>query len=250
MDPSLEVSAEEAKRIIGLKSTSYREYLSARLLVNAHFFQQAGLLMTTCLEKEMKAYLLTRGVTVKWIHKLSPLYDKLKALKPEIANKLNLEFLEALSNIYSTRYYDQLDAGYNFVFIKNKFLAEFDYSFSILEPTIRVKAKHDTDLPKTKYQTDIERKDSILFNNNYLLNDIDKDFFLSQPELVYEFRIASNHEILEAKYPVPYNRIEEKNKFLYKGLNQKSNTQFQASHFGYSKEDLKNLDKLLGAILL
>lgn len=241
-----EISAQEAKKIIGLKSTAYREYLSARLLINSHLFQQAGIFMASCLEKEIKSYLLTSGLSVKWIHDLLPLHVKLNSLKPSISDCLNIEFLTVLSNIYKTRYYDQLDAGCNFVFIKNKFLAELDYCFSIMEPTIRVQPKRDIEIQKTKYQTDIETKNPILFGNNYLHNNIDKDIFLSQPDLVYEFRIASNYEIFEVKYPIPYNRLEEKNKFLYEGLNQKSNNQFQASHSGYSEEELRKLDRIMG----
>lgn len=241
-----DVTTAEAKKVIGLKSTAYREYLSARLLTNNHFFQQAAIMMTTCLEKEMKAYLFTIGESFKWIHDLEPLYEKLNAAKPEFAKKLNAEFFKALSNIYKTRYYDQLIPGYNWVFVKNKFLAEFDYSYAILEPMLRIKPARDKEISKTKYELDTEEKSEILFTNNYVVNKMDKDKYLTSPDLVYEFRIASTHEIFEAQYPIPYNREEEKNKFLYDGLREKSTTQFQASHAGYPKNELDALYKMLG----
>ncbi len=241
-----DVTISEAKKVIGLKSTAYREYLSARLLTNNHFFQQAALMMTTCLEKEMKAYLFTIGESFKKIHDLVPLYEKLNATKPEFAKKLNLGFLKALSIIYKTRYYDQLLPGYNWVFVKNKFLAEFDYTFSVLEPMLRVKPARDKEISKTKYESDIEEKLEILFVNNYVVTKMEKDLFLTSPDLVYEFRIASTHEIFEAQYPIPYNRQEEKNKFLYEGLKEKNTSQFQASHAGYPKDEMDALYKMLG----
>ncbi len=241
-----DVTIAEAKKVIGLKSTAYREYLSARLLANNHFFQQAAIMMTTCLEKEMKAYLFTIGENFKWIHDLEPLYEKLNTARPEFAEKLNVEFLKALSIIYKTRYYDQLIPGYNWVFIKNKFLAEFDYTYSILEPMLRVKPARDKEMSKTKYELDIEGRAEILFTNNYILNKIEKDKFLTSPDLVYEFRIASTHEIFEAQYPIPYNRVEEKSKFLYEGLKEKNTSQFQSSHAGYPKDEIDALYKMLG----
>ena len=241
-----DITIAEGKKVIGLKSTAYREYLSARLLTNNHFFQQAAIMMTTCLEKEMKAYLYTIGESFKWIHDLVPLYEKLNAAKPEFAKKLNAEFLNALSIIYKTRYYDQLTPGYNWVFVKNKFLAEFDYSYSILEPMLRVKPARDKEIAKTKYELDIDKKSDVLFANNYVVNKIEKDKFLASPDLVYEFRIASTHEIFEAQYPIPYNKNEERDKFMYEGLKEETTSQFLTSHAGYPKDELDALYKMLG----
>ena len=42
---------KSAKRFIGLKSVSYKEYLAARHLFNGNFLHQGAILMNTSIEK-------------------------------------------------------------------------------------------------------------------------------------------------------------------------------------------------------
>ena len=224
-----QMTLEQGKKFVGLKSTSYKEYLAARHLLNDGFLHQAAFFMNTCIEKEIKAYLLAMDVQVNIKHDTFKLYNLLKNHKPKIAEKLNSDFIKVVSKIYTSRYYEDLGPGYNFVIIRNKFLAELDYTYSILESTTRFKLGRDKEVPQTNYERDIESKHSVLLRNNYLVNKIDKADFLNQPDLVYEYRVVFNHEIIEALYSIPFNK--EHDKFIYEGLKPlDDNKSFQISN--------------------
>jgi HEPN domain-containing protein len=223
------MSLEQGKKFIGLKSTSYKEYLAARHLLNDGFLHQAAFFMNTCIEKEIKAYLLAMDVQVNIKHDIFKLYNLLKKYNPNVTDQINPDFIKTVSKIYTSRYYEDLGAGYNFVIIRNKFLAELDYTFSILEPTTRFKLGRDKEVPKTSYERDIEAKNPVLHRNNYILCNIDKAEFLNQPDLVYEYRVVFNHEIIEALYSIPFNK--EHDKFIFEGLKPlDDNRSFQLSN--------------------
>jgi len=71
-----EMNLEQGKKFVGLKSTSYKEYLAARHLLNDNFLHQASFFMNTCIEKEIKAYLLTIDVPVNIKHDTFKLYTR------------------------------------------------------------------------------------------------------------------------------------------------------------------------------
>ena len=64
---------------------------------------------------------------------------------------------------------------------------------------------------------------------NYLLNNISKEKFLSQPDMVYEFRIIDTHHPLQGEYIIPKNL--ELSKFYYEGLKQIDNQNFTLSQW-------------------
>jgi hypothetical protein len=154
-------------------------------------------------------------------HDTFKLYNLLSRHKKEVTDKLNPDFFKSLTKIYKSRYHEDLSPGYNFVIIRNKFLAELDYSYSILENKVRFKTKSQSQNCETLYEFDRKNKHIFLYQSNYLLNNINKSFFLKSPALVYEFRMAFNHETLEARYEIPFNK--EENIFIYEGLKPTNN---------------------------
>lgn len=192
---------KDAKRVVGLKSTSYKDYLAARHLINANFLHQGAIMMNTCLERALKVYLIVNDKNIDTAkHDTFKLFNSLKQLTPEIASPLKPDFFKILAKIYRSRYYEGLNTGYNFVIVKNQFLAEFDFSFDYLDSLTRIKLERDKDVPETKYELDKKEGNKILETNNHLLNKLSKEEYLKQPEYVYEFRIAPNHEIIEVMY--------------------------------------------------
>lgn len=124
---SFAVPAELGKRLVGLKSSGYKDYLAARILFNQNELHQACFFANTCIEKELKACLYALNVEVsKKSHDTINLYNTLLFRNKALAEILNKEFIKVLSKIYRSRYYESLEANYNFVIIKNKFLAELD----------------------------------------------------------------------------------------------------------------------------
>jgi hypothetical protein len=143
--------------------------------------------------------------------------DLLKKHDDKAANKINSDFLKVLSKIYESRYHEGLSPGYNFVVVKRKFLAELDFTYSVLESKIRFKIPRlEKDMPKTLYEIGVIAKSPIIFTDNYVLNNINKVDFLQSEDVVFEFRILFNHELIEATYIVPNN--QDTNKFTYEAL--------------------------------
>src|SRR5689334_6325657 len=116
-----QISRKDGKKIIGFKSTAYKEYLAARHLLNDNFLHQAAIFMNTCIEKEIKAYLFALNVPAGKKHDTFILYNLLNQHKPEITKKINPDFIKVISKVYTSRYYEDLDVGFNFVIIRNKF---------------------------------------------------------------------------------------------------------------------------------
>jgi HEPN domain-containing protein len=226
---------ENGKKFIGFKSTAYKEYLAARHLLNDNFLHQAAFFINTCLEKEIKAYLFCLDIRVNIKHDIFKLFNLLNQHQPGINKELNIDFFKTVSKIYTTRYYEDLGPGFNFVMIKNKFLAELDYTFSILESKSRFKISRDSEIRKSNYEIDKENKNPMLFRNNYLLNNISKEYFLNQEDWVYEYRVLLNHEIIEAFYAIYYN--QEYNKFSYVGLKPLDDTSYELSQHNSSSEN-------------
>lgn len=222
----------EGKKIIGLKSMAYNDYIAARNLLNCGLFHQAEFFINTCIEKELKAYLFAHNIKVKFSH------DTVKLLKSIIQiesidwiNEINSEFIDAINNIYSSRYFEKLEPGYNFVINRNKFLAELDFTYSFLESKtlINLINNDELNLSNSRFQESINNKNPLIFLNNYILNNIPKDDFLRKPDIVYEFRITSIHQAIQGEYIIPKNI--DLNKFNYEGLRQNSNESFTLSQW-------------------
>ncbi len=209
------VDIKSGKKIVGLKSTSYREYLAARVLMNNNFVQQGVILMNTCLEKQIKAYLLTRGCKINIQHNCDKLLTLLNQKYKELNLHLNQDFFKTISKVYLSRYYEQLNPGYNFVILRRKFLAEFDYIFPILDRLVTIKLELNK-TAESLYEMDRIANNQNLFTENYILNKWDKTEFLQQRDFVHEFRILNNHGILEALYTT--DKSQNDNIFLYKAL--------------------------------
>lgn len=209
------VEGNKVKRINGLLFNAYQDYLSARVLFNSDMLMPACCLANQALEKQMKAVIeVPNGVRENSSHDTVALLNMLIRVKPEIKHKLNKEYFKALNKIYLTRYYESLPDGFRCEILRNKFLAELDYSFSILYPLVEVVPLNG---PKTKtmYERDIENRTSPLFNNNYILQNIEKTQFLKNKERAIQFVIYGNSPIYalgDLSYSV------DNGKFSYSGL--------------------------------
>lgn len=220
---TFETPAEKAKRLIGLKSSAYKDYLSARILFNNNVLHQACIYTNTCIEKELKAYIIALGLDCKIKHESFKLYNLLSRHRKEVTDQLKPDFIRVVDKIYQSRYYEDLSPGYNFVIVKNKFLAELDYTYSVLEDKVRYKIARLEGVGKTLYEIHKEEKDERLMLNNYLLNNEEKGEYLNKSDLVHEFRVIFNHEIFEASYWIPFNK--EKDRFIYEALIPTNNNQ-------------------------
>lgn len=201
---------EHGKKPLGFIGDSYRDYLAARVLFNNKQLIQACTIANTSIEKFFKALIDFEGEKTKFTHNLTKLLPHIKEYDSELYNKLNIDFLNVITKIYSSRYLGDCDTGYNMVIIKNKYLAELDYIYSILEPKLRILKSGTKQVQSTRYETDIVKQNPALLTNNYILLNFDKTKFIEQTDFVFELRMH-NHTVLE----VSYSTNESKNDGLF-----------------------------------
>lgn len=194
---------------------SYEDYISARILINKMKLIQGCILANTAIEKYFKALMEAQGTGAFGNHNLIKQLRFIKNQHPRIYKKLNIDFLKQLTEIYKVRYIDDLKSGYNFAIIQSKYLAELDYTYSLLEPSIRVGYKNQKQ-SKTKYEIAIEKKDTDLYQSNYILTKTDKKTFIEMPCNITEFRLLPNGVFLETLYVA--NTVKDDNKFNYRAL--------------------------------
>jgi HEPN domain-containing protein len=209
---------KDAKQVIGLKSMAYKDYLAARKLLNTGMLHQAAFLINTCIEKELKSYLFARNINFNSTHEIQKLLGIISNLPDaDWTKKINSEFIKVVSKIYKSRYFEILGPGYNFVINKNKFLAEFDYTYAELEKTTMLRYEQNSKI-KSPYNLDKEKNNAHLYENNYILNSLSKIDFLNQEDTVYEFRISETHHAVEVYYTILKNH--DLKTFNYEGLKQ------------------------------
>jgi len=171
-------------KIINFIDSGYADYISARTLINTNQLIQGCILANTALEKYFKAFMLFKGDNVKKIHVLNKLTPSVFNFDHKLKKVINEEFINLLTLAYLYRYYDDLISGYNLAIIKRKVLAEIDYIVSELEPKIKFSSS-ELNKKTTKYDNDVQQKNSLLFQNNYILNNINKDNFIENgPDVV------------------------------------------------------------------
>ncbi len=197
------IACLDKKEIGGLLYVAYEDYVSARILLLSGSLMNGCILANTSLEKLLKALIFYCGENnlKKYQHRAHQLLDDLnkKGFKPNI----NREFLSALSMIYDSRYIgdnNKVKPGYNFTIVKNKFLAELDYTVDLLGNTIVAKSK-----PKPNVKTAVEicnlnRTNPQIRNGNYLYLGMSKDVYCTGLEDILELRVLSNYETIIWKY--------------------------------------------------
>lgn len=218
-------TGQDGKLLLGLKSMAFKDYKAARILLNTGQLHQACFFINTCIEKELKTFLTSTSNKVPQIHDTDKLLNLVSQLNGITWSKdINFEYIKMVSKIYKSRYYEYLQPGYNFVINKNKFLAELDFIYSLLESKTKIQFNTNR---KSAYQHSLEIKDTSVFENNYILNNFSKKDFLMKPEVVYEFRISNSFQILEIEYTISHN--SDLDKFDYEGLKQLNDSQFTMS---------------------
>jgi len=203
------------QNISGYLSMSFNDYIAARILINRNKLIQGCILANTAIEKYFKALMEAQGTKSFGQHDLTKQLPFIKNQYPRIYKKLNIDFLNQLTKIYKSRYLDDLPIGYNFAIIQGKYLAELDFIYSTIEPTIRVQNNTNNN-SKTKYELAVENKDSDLWTGNYLLNNLEKTVFVEQPCNIQEFRVLPNGVFLEILYAA--DTVKNDNIFNYEAL--------------------------------
>jgi hypothetical protein len=175
----------------------FQDYQAARFLFRNDFFFQGMQLTSTTIEKYFKALLALKNTTVQ-IH-LNKLDKMIKILRdnkiPEI-DKADPKFLYVLSLVYKLRYFDKLKKEESFGILINQVLGELDFLVNLIETKITCK-NHKGEIIKLGYKKAVEEKDSNLFYDNYILNNIDKKEFMERKSKFYSIQVSEDGNIYE-----------------------------------------------------
>src|SRR4051794_14414159 len=128
-------SLAETHRSRGLKSNAFQDYLAARILFLNSMVLQACILSAQSIEKFLKMILDVNDLPSSKNHEIFNLFNFLKKRltgqkEQQLLSKINSEYLLVLSELYQSRYLGECNPGFNYVILKNKFLAELDFLFS------------------------------------------------------------------------------------------------------------------------
>lgn len=208
------IEGQKIKRITGLLHNAYQDYLSARILFMSNMLTAACCMANQALEKQLKAIIEVDPNSKEYgNHNSLALLNIFLRIKPEFESKLNKSYFKALTKIYDTRYYENLPDGFKYEILKNKFLAELDYCYSTLYPVLEISQGEKSG--RSQYDIDIEKKNPILYLNNYVLAQIEKGTFLRQPENTEQFLMVGNSFI---KFPQEISYSVDNGKFSYSGI--------------------------------
>lgn len=199
---------------IGFFITAYEDYIAARQLLINDLLIQGCILANTSIEKYFKGMKAILGETIPRHHDITVTKFKntLKNKFNRIYQVINFEFIELLAKSYNLRYFDEIDNDFNIAIIKAKTLAELDYIVCEIENSFNLRYSKQAD-NKSKFTDDKENKNSLLWNYNFYLNNVDKKFYIERPDNVYEFRKLQNGDIMQIHYIT--DKIIDDGKFIY-----------------------------------
>lgn len=191
-------SKKNTRSVNNFLNVAYKDYLAARLLINARLLVQGAILASTSVEKYIKAISAMRGNECPG-HLKQKHFNVIKNYDEKLYDSLNLDFLKLLIKVYKLRYIDNLDADFNLVIVDREFLAELDYTAIRFQECFSFNKEGQK--VKTKYDVHKEENDSVLVFNNHILNKLDKNEFIWQePQVIYEVRNCSKTGLIETEY--------------------------------------------------
>ncbi|MCL5421600.1 MAG: hypothetical protein M1461_03900 [Nitrospirae bacterium] len=204
---------KKTKEVLSFIHLGFKDYIAARVLLNAGLCLQGTVLASTCVEKYFKSIIAFRGNTCKG-HLKEEHLRSIKNYDPKLYASLNESFLLLLQKCYELRYLDALPLDFNLVIASRPILSELD--FTIAEIHKRYEFIEGTKKIETAYDVAIRDNDPLLYLNHYMLQKIDKKDFIEQEDFVYEIRFDRKLSIFEAMYKTRKGKYEEN--FLREGL--------------------------------
>lgn len=211
---------EQVRNILSFLSIAYKDYIASRVLFNNDLLSQACILANTAIEKYFKAIINVRNNKCSGHNVGGKLFRTVSNYDKKLGRALNKEFLQFLSWSYEMRYLDDLPVGFNIVIVRDKILAELDYT--VAEIYRRFSFSKDGKKIELPYQKDVENRQDLLWKNNYILNGQTKARFLNRENSVYEMRVIENKKIIEAKYRIGIGKVLDDGIFLKEALKPKN----------------------------
>lgn len=170
---------------------AFRDYIGARFLLNNQLIIQGLTLASTAVEKYLKAIIVFKIIETERYNYHFDRFEKLKELlfKSEfkIIDDFDPVFLDVLEKAFKIRYYDGLEDEIEIGIYLNQFIGELDTVVNGLETYIVQTQNGGRKF--SQYWSAIEKRDSKLYEENYILNQIDKKKFMEKPGYAFSIHI-------------------------------------------------------------
>ncbi|MBI5461290.1 MAG: hypothetical protein HY941_03800 [Gammaproteobacteria bacterium] len=187
-------------RALEFTGLGYKDYIGARALLLEQLPLQGATLGSSAVEKYIKALLAIRGENTQGHLKKSHI-SSLKNFLPDLAKKLNMEFLDFLRKCYTLRYTDGLPPDYNLSVYARETLAELDHTVFSMEYQMNFHRSDGAEVI-TMYRNALKNGNKLLLVENHVLMKEDKSHFLSKPDVAYGMRNRPSEGILEIEFRV------------------------------------------------
>jgi hypothetical protein len=211
--------SEFGQKTADFLNIAYKDYLAARVLLNAHLPVQGAVLASTAVEKYFKA-ILAFGGNESQGHLKKAHFNAVKNFDPQLWALLSQEFVELLQRVYSLRYQDDLEKSFNVVIATREFLAELDCTAVTIQACFKLRQGEKEAV--LMYHQDRKLNDPRLLFNNHVLSSIEKQTFISgEPQFVYEVRNCPLRGFMEVSYFATQQPSD--GKFMRPGLMPKDN---------------------------
>ena len=200
---SRDIGGTDKKEIGGLLYVGYEDYYSSRMLFLNGMLLQGCFLANTAIEKLLKAMLFYAEDFDYKANKHKSYLCLDEITRRGFTSDINRGFLLALSHIYDCRYIGdntKIRPGFNFTILKNKFLAELDYTVDVLGNTIRAGSKEIGATKTANELCNINKTSDLVRRGNYLYSGNSKNEYCKAIDDVLELRVMVNYETLIFKY--------------------------------------------------
>lgn len=179
------IDEKVAKTAYLMISNSYDDYIGARVLINNHLPKQGVTLASSSIEKYLKAFLIILEVDYEWFH-LDNLTKAQKCFNgtpyEKVLSFINPVFLDILGRSYKWRYYDKIKTPESIGFFPSQLLGELDELYSRMELMLKVPQSLGW---QTNYARDKKEFRKELYENNFILSNIEKQTFMTLPAMGY-----------------------------------------------------------------
>lgn len=178
------------KKALDLVTSAFDDYVSGRFLLINKYSINGVILSSMAIEKYLKAILLRLKGSFKGVHlnQIDKLKEAFANTKYDVIFKyVDPQLFEILSLGYEFRYYDNIEKTKTISFATHQLLAEIDLFVAVLDELFQVNVNNESS--GTSYQRAVLNKDKKVFENNYLLNNIDKKVFCEQETYIFVLHI-------------------------------------------------------------
>lgn len=173
------------------------DYLAARLLLRTGLLAQGVTVASTAIEKYLKAALALRNFFTKK-HMESGLLQAIKQHYPELFAALDEDFLKFLQRAFKLRYASTEAEGFSIVINQHRTLIALDQT--VLGIDSGFKFHTDNGPTITSLQYEIEKKNTLLLEDNVALGAITLDDLASRPNSIHEICVEKNLRTLQVQY--------------------------------------------------